>query len=107
MTDYYSEDKLKTLIKKAHSPVKASSHFKEQLCYRILDAATLEATVPSRFFGLTPTVWVSIGAVIALGLIIYGVRAVPQPNVVINTLPIPPQSSLPDSLASIVSFLLS
>jgi hypothetical protein len=107
MTDYYNDDKVKSLIKKVYSPVKASSHFKEQLYSRILSEVAVETTGPSRFFGLTPTVWVSIGAVIALGLIIYGVTAVPQPTVIINTMPIPPQSAIPGPLAHIISAFLA
>ncbi len=103
MTDYHNEDKLKTLIKSIYSPAKASSLFKQQLCTRMLCEVEIQAD-GTRIFGLTKTVWVSIAAVIALGLIIYGVAAVPHPSVIINAAPAPPQSFLPEPLARVISF---
>ena len=104
MTDPNHESKTRGTMRHFYTPIKASPFFKQQLRSRLMAEAVLERD-EARIFGLKPTVWVTIGAVIALALVIYGMFSVPHPSVIINTAPLLPQSSVPEPMAGVISLL--
>jgi hypothetical protein len=68
--------------------------FREELYGQILQEITIARHGCLRILGMRPSAWVTLGAAIAICLIVYGMIAVPDPSasVVINSDPLAPHS---------------
>jgi hypothetical protein len=90
------EERLKTLLKDVFYPVRVSPLSKARILSKLLDQADAKIPLGRRKFDRELTIGMSMAALAALAMIVYGILSTPQSTITIQSAPAAPHSSSPN-----------
>ena len=90
MLDSNKDGMLKSLLRSACRPVRASPAFKQKVVNKMMQGQAASTAGTLHILGWSPVTVIVLAIVIAIAMVIYGVLCVPDPSGIIYSAPLPP-----------------